>query len=588
MPDQLDSQTLTNIFKAQTLRGLPPTQRLVPYHSIAELLDQRVQQNPDKIYLIHYAEGGARTTYTYREFERLVNQTANWFQKDLGIRRADRIATIAHNQPDVLLIYFAAWKIGAAVAPQNVAEDDQRMAYILRNSQSQVVLVHEEYMERACRIVSEAPTVRQIVKLGGQTDGPYVHFDQAIAKQPSAFTASQPPQLDDECLLVYTSGTTGAPKGVVLTQYNLMVNAQSMAHRDRISAADRMMCVLPIHHVNGLVVTHVAPLCMGASTVLNRQFHSKNFWQRLADERVSISSVVPTILQFLLEADEDITPYDLSRLRFLICGAGTLSVALAQKFEERFGVKLIHGYGLSETTAYACHLPIDLPADEHRHWLTAHGYPSIGCPLDVNEMAIFDAAGEGRELSEGERGEIALRGHNIMKYYYQRPDANRETFRYGWFRSGDEGFCQRDAYGRKFFFITGRIKELINRGGMKFSPFDIEEALVEIPGVRVGLAIAFDNKYYGEEVGAYVVVEQGMHLGERQVLDYCRKRLGFAKSPKVVVFGNEVPVTTTGKYQRLKLKPLFEPWRETQFREGVTSDPCVSPPLGDTSRRAGE
>jgi long-chain acyl-CoA synthetase len=328
------------------------------------------------------------------------------------------------------------------------------------------------------------------------------------------------------------------------------------------------MTVLPIHHVNGIVVTTIAPLTVGASVVLNRQFSASHFWQRIAAEGVTISSVVPTILQFLLEAaDKDLSGFkNLTGLRYLICGAGTLSVALAQKFEERFGVKIIHGYGLSEVTAYASHLPIDLTPEEHRHWLSAYGYPSIGCALDVNELAIFDVNGEGHELAAGERGELAIRGHNVMQGYFQRPDANRETFKYGWFRSGDEGFYQTDAQGRKFFFITGRIKELINRGGVKFSPFDIEEALDEIPGVRVGLAIAFENKYYGEEVGAYVVVETGMHLSEETVLDYCRKRLGFEKSPKVVVFGPDAPVTATGKYQRLLLREKFAEWKETQFR----------------------
>jgi long-chain acyl-CoA synthetase len=155
----------------------------------------------------------------------------------------------------------------------------------------------------------------------------------------------------------------------------------------------------------------------------------------------------------------------------------------------------------------------------------------------------------------------------VMKYYYQRPDANAAAFQYGWFHSGDEGFYRSDAAGRPFFFITGRLKELINRGGVKFSPFDIEEVLADLPGVRVALAVAFDNAAYGEEVGAYVVPEPGVTLTEEAVLAHCRARMPFAKSPKVVVFGEEVPVTTTGKYQRLKLKPLFERWAETQFRE---------------------
>jgi long-chain acyl-CoA synthetase len=154
-----------------------------------------------------------------------------------------------------------------------------------------------------------------------------------------------------------------------------------------------------------------------------------------------------------------------------------------------------------------------------------------------------------------------------MKYYYQRPDANAETFKFEWFRSGDEGFYQEDSRGRRFFFITGRIKELINRGGIKFSPFDIEEVLLEIPGVKVGLAIAFQNDYYGEEVGAYVVLQEGAQLEAEAVIAHCRTRMTFEKSPKAVVFGTDIPVTTTGKYQRLRLQDLFAEWEHTQFRK---------------------
>jgi long-chain acyl-CoA synthetase len=263
---------------------------------------------------------------------------------------------------------------------------------------------------------------------------------------------------------------------------------------------------------------------------------------------------------------DGVTTADMDHFRHLICGAGTLAVALVARFESRFGVRVLHGYGLSETTCYSCFLPIELDDETHRRWLTEHGYPSVGCPISPNEMAIFDAAGEGQRLGPGERGEICIRGHNVMKYYYLRPDANRETFKFGWFRSGDEGFYLVDERGREFFFITGRLKELINRGGVKFSPFDIEEVLLRLPGVKVALAIAFENDYYGEEVGAYLVMEEGSALTEAEVLAHCRAHMPFEKAPKVVVFGEDIPVTATGKFQRLRLRERFAAWKSVQFR----------------------
>lgn len=583
MEHSVDSETQANIRAARAYLGRRPDDYLVPYRNVGRLLDMRASESPDKTFLIHYDAAGNRDELTFVDFNRAVNRAANLLVS-LGVRRGDRVATIAYNHADTVILYFACWKIGATVAPQNVTEDDSRIAFILRSSNSVLAFVREEYLERAEAIIRDsehglgAPNVRQIVQMGGAARPGYLHYGTAMAQQSDTFTPPEPVTIEDESLLVYTSGTTGAPKGVSLTQYNMLVDARGIADWQGITGNQRMMCVLPIHHVNGTIVTLITPLYVGGSLVLNRQFHSSAFWPRIAREKVHVVSVVPTLLQFAVEyADaqeaagksmwgEGVSADDMRHFRHLICGAGTLAVALARRFEERFGVRVLHGYGLSETTCYSCFLPIDLDDETHRRWLNDYGYPSIGCPISPNEMAIFDPAGEGRKLGPGERGEICIRGHNVMKHYDQRPDANRETFKFGWFRSGDEGFFETDSRGRQFFFITGRLKELINRGGVKFSPFDIEEALLELPGVKVGLAVAFENDYYGEEVGAYIVLEEGKALTEDAVIAHCRARMSFEKSPKAVIFGTDIPVTTTGKYQRLKLRDRFAAWQHTQFR----------------------
>jgi acyl-CoA synthetase (AMP-forming)/AMP-acid ligase II len=599
----LDSKTIEHLDHAHRVYDLPAGQRMIPYRNIRHVLSLHVKTAGRRPYLIHIDEDGEREELDYAEFNARVHQTANFLHDDLGVRRGDRVATIAYNHSETAIVYFACWVIGAAVAPQNVAEDDQRIAFILRNSEAVVCLVREEYLERAERIINGdpaddlgAPNIREIVTMGGEAHPDYKHFNTLVKNLPNTYLGDGAPvksnddtikevddgtlaTLDDEALLVYTSGTTGAPKGVVLTQYNLLVDAFAISHAQGITGGQRLMCVLPIHHVNGIVVTLVTPLLVGASTVLNRSFSASRFWSTLARERVSVVSVVPTLLQFLLEHaqrlqaeggvlfGEGISRSDLTFFRHFICGAGTLAVSLARNFEDTFGWPILHGYGLSESTCYSCFLPVDISWEAHQRWMLEHGYPSIGVPIHTNEMAIFSADGRGQRLGPGERGEICIRGHNIMKYYFKRPEANAETFKFGWFRSGDEGFYLEDERGRPFFFITGRIKELINRGGVKFSPFDIEEILLEIPGVKVGLAIAFPNDYYGEEVGAYVVPEDGAKLDAEAILAHCRERMTFEKAPKVVVFGDAVPVTSTGKYQRLRLVTLFEDWAQTQFRD---------------------
>ena len=212
----------------------------------------------------------------------------------------------------------------------------------------------------------------------------------------------------------------------------------------------------------------------------------------------------------------------------------------------------------------SCFLPVDLEWHEHIGWLYDHGFPSIGCPIVTNEMAIHDE--KGSPVADGDRGEIVIRGHNIMCGYLNNSEANALAFTHGWFRSGDEGYKRRGEDKRDYYFITGRLKELIIRGGVNLSPFEIDEVLNSMPGIRVGLAVGFENRYYGEEVGAYVQTEPGKTLTEADVIAHCKEHLPADKCPKVVLFGDDIPVTSTGKYQRGKLKHLYEQYKEQQFR----------------------
>ena len=279
----------------------------------------------------------------------------------------------------------------------------------------------------------------------------------------------------------------------------------AIAEWHQIADDQRMMCVLPLHHVNGIVVTLITPLYAGAGVVLNQQFHTDEFFERISAERVSIVSVVPTVLQFLLHANLAMEAYKLQHFRHFICGAGPLTVELASKFEQN-----VQDADHPRVRTVGDHLLLLLPparpaaGAEHRVWLSKYGFPSIGVPLPVNEMAIHDAGGN--ELGEGERGEIVIRGHNVMRGYLRTTP--RRTSRRS--RTGGSGAATRDSScrtrpGRQFFFITGRFKELIIRGGANISPFEIDEILMHIPGVKAGIAVGFDNDWYGEEVGAYVV-----------------------------------------------------------------------------------
>lgn len=567
-------------------------ERMFTVRNIGTLLADRAAATPDKPFLTFYEETGRAAEYTYREFYTAVRRLAAEMRGEMGLQPGDRIATLRGNDPYTVAVYFAAWLVGLAVVPINCGEDDERVAYILENSEARAVFAAESQETRLPAVVEPGIMIRVTRGVGGR---PEYALDALLASTPgesnsvAAFVARadpgaapsaiplQPDSSRDlldpdpnlsavtEALLVYTSGTTGAPKGVVLEQSNLLTDAHSIAQWHGFTADDRAMCVLPIHHVNGTVVTLMTPLYTGGSVVLNRRFHVQSFWKTLAAERCTWVSVVPTLLAFLCERGDNLGDVDLSPFRHFICGAGPLTTELAHRFDAAFGLRVVHGYGLSETTCYSTFLPIDLDPAAYRHWMFDQGFPSIGCAISANEMAIHDT--EGIAQAEGARGEIVARGPNVMKYYFKRPDANRYTFAHGWFRSGDEGFFRTGKDGDAYYFITGRLKELIIRGGVNYSPFDIDEVLTSIPGVLAAMAVGFDNAIYGEEIGAYVQRAPGSQITEAEILAACRAKLPFAKSPKVVIFGDTFPVTSTGKYQRNKLKPLFEPWRDVQFRE---------------------
>lgn len=573
LPMEQNSTTPANILSARTVCGIPPFVYQVPFKNIGDLLRDRAEKYGNKPWLIFYSDEEGRSEYLYQQFQELVCKTAN-FLLSQGIMRGDRIATVAFNHADTVVQYFAAWMIGAVVVPINVSEDDKRIGYILQNSKAKLAFVREQFIGRVERILRDTSDAITIIDVGSRGNELRTHathrtsdidFHTSIEHHQSHIVLSDTPSLEDEALIVYTSGTTGLPKGVVLTQYNLLVDAKAIAEWHRMTPDQRMMCVLPIHHVNGTIVTLMTPLYYGGCVVLNQKFHSKRFFERVASEKVSVVSVVPTLLQFLLHENLDMSKYDISRLRHIICGAGPLTVELAVNFENHFHIPIVHGYGLSETTCYSCFLPLDLSVKEHRQWLSGFGFPSIGVPIPPNEMAIHDE--KGSPVPEGTRGEIVIRGHNVMKCYYENPEANERTFAHGWFRSGDEGFCKTDSDGRTYFFITGRLKELIIRGGTNISPFEIDEVLMNMPGVKAGVSVGFENDWYGEEVGAYVQLHDGASLTETDVISYCRKVFSFQKCPKVVLFGSGIPVTSTGKYQRNKLRELFAQWKGMQFTE---------------------
>jgi long-chain acyl-CoA synthetase len=549
---------------------------MLPWSSFADFFNSHIFDRPpvNRSFLTYYDDDRQRhCTYSYAEFGVAVQQVVTVLQVQVGLRRGDRLATMLFNHDLTVVLYFAAWVSGITVVPINVEEPTGKKRFILEHSEATAVCCWYSDVEEVKGFQRDLPALRHVITLND--DGVMEHKSQGAGDEtrPGPLApghASHAGMLEDEALIIYTSGTTGSPKGVVLTVENLLTDADAIAYCHHFGVNDRLMCVLPIHHVNGIVVTLLTPFYCNASLVLNRKFKSATFWRRLHEEHVTCVSVVPTLLEFLLDSNEDVTAYKLGRFGGFICGAGPLLKDTAARFEDRFGFPIRHGYGLSETTCYSCFLPADLSYDEHRHWLRDYEFPSIGVPLRHTTMTILND--QGYPLPEMSRGEICIRGGTVCAGYFKRDDANEATFKWGWFRSGDEGFYTQDKQGRPFFFISGRLKELIIRGGVNISPLEIDEALKSHPFVQFAMAVPFEHRYYGEEIAAYVVPRDRPHSAtEAELLEHCRRLLPFSKCPKVILFGQDIPYTSTGKPKRLELKTrlasTLAAYRNRQFKE---------------------
>ncbi len=454
LTDDFNATLTETIARARTLGDSPSTEQLTPYATIGRLLEEQADSNELQTYLIFYSAEGQRRELTYREFYEEVCRTANHLIAS-GITPGDRVATVACNHPDVVILYFAVFLLGAVLVPLNPDDDDARNTFILNHSGARALYVRDAFVARFSALEPGLPELRTVVQVGKRVNPGLPHLQSEAARLKTTLKLTRKGQPDDIALLVYTPGSSGASKGVMLDNANLLASAMGAAEWHRMSDDQRVMCVLPIHHVKGIVLTLLVPMFAGGGLVLNEAFQVEKFFERISGDRVSVVSVAPDMLHSLLKAKPPMGAYKLAHFRHLVCGAGPLSLELAVKFEQTFKRPVIHGYGLSEATGFCSFLPIEESHEEHRAWLATHGLPSVGLPLPIGEMTIHTPSGS--ECEEGEEGEIVLRGQNVMRGYAFDPAATATVFRTGWLRTGDAGFYRYDGEGRRFFFVAGRM-----------------------------------------------------------------------------------------------------------------------------------
>jgi long-chain acyl-CoA synthetase len=478
---------------------------------------------------------------SYGELTARAESLAGHLQRAWGIGAGDRVAILAPNRLEIPVLVLALLRLGAVVVPLNVTAAPHDWTYILQHSGARGLCATEE-------LAAQVPTAARPTNL--------LLVDQPLPSDAPLEPATS--SLSGEMAVVlYTSGTTGNPKGVALKQRSLLMNAWSMACN---FALDRttQLAVLPLYHAHAFGFGLMSALSTGGHLVFQERLEPFSWAEVIRAESVAVSSVVPSLLPMLLAAR--VTLEKVPTLKHLLVSSAPLPVSLARDFESKTGIALTQGWGLSEYTNFACCSAPGAPDQEHEQLMYRWEVPSIGPSLEGTEVRVVDEGDV--ERSEGERGELQIRGHSTMLGYFQDPDATARVFvdgdPDGWLRTGDEGFWQTHE-GRRVFFVAGRIKEIIIRDAEKYSPLRLEarlvEALPEIAGKLV--VLGFAHKAHGEEVGAYL--ELPALGGELQwKLGAALESLPVAERPKVILWGETpIPRTHTGKIQRRKMQPWF-------------------------------
>lgn len=495
--------------------------------TVRDLIDRNAALRPQAIYAVA-TEGSQQLSYA-----QLLSSCQNvvGLLNTLGVRPGDTISLVMPNGLQTVALLLGAMYGGRCVNPVNLLSQHEQMRYVLSHSDCKLVFVAPEWEAKVRELV--AGLDRSVAVVVVDPDGN--RLPGATASPP--VTTETPVAVDSLGLLMYTSGTTGVPKGVMLTQANLTANAFAISAEHALGANDRVLAVLPLYHINAFTVTMLAPLAHGGSLAIAPRFSAAQFWSQVDVTGCTWINVVPTIISYLLEGEAPSAAVT-KKIRFCRSASAALPPEHLRAFEKKFGIGVIETMGLTETVAPSFSNPLN-PALRK---LGSVGKAS-GCEARVLNANLNSAP-------DGTTGEIAIRGPNVMRGYYKNEEATLASFTPdGWLRTGDLG--HRDSDG--FFFVTGRIKELIIKGGENIAPREIDEVLLQHPSVLEAAAVGIPDRHYGQEIMAFVVLRENLPCSSDQLLAFCTEHLGRYKTPKRVAFVASLPRGPSGKVQRLKL-----------------------------------
>ncbi len=497
--------------------------------TIRHYVDLQARERPDAPYLIA-PETGRIMTYAQLQYDSRELGAALVAR---GLDPGDKVAFMLHNSYQTSRLLLGAMYAGFVAVPLNLLAQPSQLAYVIEHSDARAIFTSGEFAEQLRATLGSIARPIEVVVIDPDADTIEEFSNVQLHSLPGILE-------DDDALLMYTSGTTGKPKGCVLSHKNVCAGGEFTSQAHALAVADRALCSLPLYHINGQIVTAVAPLVHGGSVVMPHRFSAGNFWELVSEYRCTWINVVPTIISYLLNAPAaPAKKLDVSQVKFCRSASAPLPPELLRTFEARFGIGVIETFGMTETCAPCFTNPLD------------PGKRKIGSPGTAfgNEARIVDTA-SGAPQPPGVPGEIMVRGDNVMKTYYKDPDTTAATFDAdGWMRTGDLGYLDADG----FLFVTGRIKELIIKGGENIAPREIDEALLKHPAVLEAAAVGMPDPHYGQEIMACVVLRPGSHCSLDDIHAFALQELGRFKTPKLIRFVESLPKGPSGKVQRLKL-----------------------------------
>jgi len=528
-----------------------PASLTYPRIPIYRLLDDTAAKYPERICARFFGRG-----FTYRQIQQLSDQCAAGI-RHLGVRKGDRVGLLLPNAPQYLIAYYGLLKAGAVIVPLNPLYTSRELTVHLTDSETETIITLPLFLDKVVPLRDKTPLKRIIYsRLADYLPLP-LNFIQALREaklllpyrgvglinfqqllqSASGFTP-EPVDPDSLAVLLYSGGTTGAAKGIMLSHFQCVANAHQIRAWGGLNEEGRILAVLPLFHGFGMSVTMNTPVLAGGEVILVPRFKAKDVVKAIQRYKPMFFIGVPTMFVAFNNLP-DIERYDLSSLQGIFVGAAPLTRAIKDGFEARTGGRMIEGYGLTETVTAIMANP----------YKGQHKIGSIGIPFpDVDAKII--SLDDGRDLPPDELGEIALRTPTMMLGYYKNPDETQQTIVDGWLRTGDIGYMDADGY----FYITDRKKELIITGGFNIFPREIDELLYQHPKVKEGITVGIPDPYKGERIKVYVVLKDGETATPEEFIAYFKERLVWYKVPAEVEFRTDLPKSMIGKILRRALR----------------------------------